>query len=94
LQNAGSQGGFKRSFATAVLRHPTAAGDSSGVSSAVALGITGIVVSGVAGPAVSAWFNRRGDQLRFARDQLQRRPAPADAEQTLVSISVLPALER
>jgi len=64
------------------------------VFSAVALGITGIVVSGVAGPAVSAWFNRRGDQLRFARDQLQRRPAPADAEQTLVSISVLPALER
>jgi hypothetical protein len=43
----------------------------------------GIVVSGVAGPAVSAWFNRRGDQLRFARDQVQRRPAPADAEQTI-----------
>jgi hypothetical protein len=43
------------------------------VSSAVALGITGIVVSGVAGPAVSAWFNRRGDQLRFASNQFQRR---------------------
>lgn len=43
------------------------------MSSALTLGITGIVVSGVAGPAVSAWFNRRGDQQRFARDQLQRR---------------------
>lgn len=43
------------------------------MSSAVVLGVTGIVVSGIAGPAVSAWFSRRGDQQRFARDQLQRR---------------------
>jgi len=43
------------------------------MSSAVTLGVTGIVVSGIAGPAVSSWFNRRGDQQRFARDQLQRR---------------------
>lgn len=43
------------------------------MSSAVTLGVTGIVVSGIAGPAVSAWFSRRGDQQRFARDQLQRR---------------------
>ena len=43
------------------------------MSSAVILGVTGIVVSGIAGPAVSAWFSRRGDQQRFARDQLERR---------------------
>jgi hypothetical protein len=43
------------------------------VSSAVALGITGILVSGVAGPAVSAWFSRNGDQQRFAHERLQRQ---------------------
>lgn len=43
------------------------------MSGAVALGITGIIVSGVAGPAVSAWFNGRGDQQRFGRDQLRRQ---------------------
>jgi hypothetical protein len=43
------------------------------MSNAVVLGVTGIVVSGIAGPAVSSWFSRRGDQQRFARDQLQRR---------------------
>jgi hypothetical protein len=43
------------------------------MSSAVTLGVTGIVVSGIVGPAVSAWFSRRGDEQRFARDQLQRR---------------------
>lgn len=43
------------------------------MSSAVTLGVTGIVVSGVVGPAVAAWFSRRGDQQRFARDQLQRQ---------------------
>jgi hypothetical protein len=43
------------------------------MSSAVTLGVTGIVVSGIAGPAVSAWFSRRGDQQRFARDQRERR---------------------
>jgi hypothetical protein len=43
------------------------------MSSAVTLGVTGILVSGVVGPAVSAWFNRRGDEQRFGRDQLQRR---------------------
>lgn len=42
------------------------------MSSAVVLGVTGIIVSGIAGPAVSAWFNRQGDEQRFARDQLQR----------------------
>lgn len=43
------------------------------MSNALALGITGIVVSGVVGPSVAAWFSRRGDQARFARDQSQRR---------------------
>lgn len=35
--------------------------------------MTGIVVSGVVGPIVAAWANRRGDLQRFERDQLQRR---------------------
>jgi hypothetical protein len=43
------------------------------VSSAVVLGVTGIVVSGIAGPAVVAYFGRRGDRQRFERDQLRRR---------------------
>lgn len=43
------------------------------MSSAVTLGITGIVVSGVVGPAVSAWYSRQGDKQRFARDQLRRQ---------------------
>jgi hypothetical protein len=43
------------------------------MSNALALGITAIVVSGVVGPAVSAWFSRRGDQQRFASEQLRRR---------------------
>jgi hypothetical protein len=44
----------------------------STVSSATTLGVTGIVVSGVVGPAIAAYFSRRGDRQRFARDQLQR----------------------
>jgi len=47
--------------------------ETPGMSSAVILGVTGIIVSGIAGPAVSAWFSRRGDLERSARDQLQRR---------------------
>jgi hypothetical protein len=43
------------------------------VSSVATLGVTGIVVSGAIGPLVAAWANRRGDQKRFERDQLQRR---------------------
>jgi hypothetical protein len=43
------------------------------VSSATILGVTGIVVSGVVGPVVAAWANRRGDLQRFERDPLQRR---------------------
>jgi hypothetical protein len=43
------------------------------MSSALALGLTGIVVSGVVGPAIAAWFSRRGDEQRFARDQTRRR---------------------
>ena len=46
--------------------------ETCAMSGAVVLGVTGIVVSGVAGPAVSAWFSRRGDRQRFERDQLQR----------------------
>jgi DNA-binding transcriptional ArsR family regulator len=34
-----------------------------------------------------------GRKLFAIVDELRRRPAPADAEQTLVSVSVLPALE-
>jgi hypothetical protein len=43
------------------------------VSTAATLGVTGIVVSGIVGPAIAAYFGRRGDRQRFARDQLQRR---------------------
>lgn len=43
------------------------------MSSATILGVTGIVVSGVVGPIVAAWANRRGDLQRFEHDQLQRR---------------------
>jgi hypothetical protein len=43
------------------------------VSTAVTLGVTGIVVSGIVGPALAAWFSGRGEQQRFAREQLQRR---------------------
>jgi hypothetical protein len=35
--------------------------------------VTGIVVSGVVGPAVATYFSRRGERQRFARDQLRRR---------------------
>jgi hypothetical protein len=35
-----------------------------------------------------------GRKLFAIVDDLRRRPAPAGAEQTLVSVSVLPALER
>jgi hypothetical protein len=43
------------------------------MSSAAALGITGIIVSGVVGPLVASWANRRGDRQRFARDEERRR---------------------
>ena len=43
------------------------------MSGAVTLGITGIVVSGIVGPAASAWFSRRADRQRFAHDDQQRR---------------------
>src|SRR2546425_753837 len=42
------------------------------MSSATTLGVTGIVVSGVLGSAIAAYFSRRGDRQRFLRDQLQR----------------------
>jgi hypothetical protein len=44
----------------------------STVSNAAILGVTGIVVSGVIGPAIAAYYGRRGDRQRFARDQLHR----------------------
>jgi hypothetical protein len=43
------------------------------MSSVTILGVTGIVVSGVIGPVVAAWANRRSDRQRYERDQLQRR---------------------
>jgi hypothetical protein len=43
------------------------------MSNAAILGVTGIVVSGVVGPFVAGWMNRRGDRQRFTRDQQQRR---------------------
>lgn len=47
--------------------------DTGGVSDAVVLGITGIVVSGVVGPAVAAWLARRAELGRFDRDQVSHR---------------------
>ncbi len=40
------------------------------MSDAVILGVTGIVVSGVIGPAVAAWLSRRAELSRFRRDQV------------------------
>ena len=43
------------------------------MSDAVVLGVTGIVVSGVAGPAVAAWLSRRAELSRFRRDEVAHR---------------------
>ncbi|MGH9170826.1 MAG: hypothetical protein ACRD0Z_08135 [Acidimicrobiales bacterium] len=40
------------------------------MSDAVTLGVTGIVVSGVIGPAVAAWLSRRAELSRFRREQV------------------------
>lgn len=47
--------------------------DTEGVSDAVVLGVTGIVVSGVAGPAVAAWLSHRAELGRYSRDQVAYR---------------------
>ncbi len=43
------------------------------MSDAVILGLTGIVVSGVIGPAVAAWLTHRAELNRFRRDQVVYR---------------------
>lgn len=47
--------------------------DTGTVTDAAVLGVTGIVVSGVIGPAVAAWLSCRAELRRFRRDEVARR---------------------